>query len=229
MIHIDIVSDTVCPWCYIGKRRLEKALSLRPNIAFHLGWRPFQLNPDMPRDGMTRDQYLSVKFGGPSRAQRVYEHVGAAGLDEGLEFNFNAIARQPNTFDSHRLIRWASAAHVQDRVVEALFAGYFMRGKDIGERSVLIEIAGDCGMDRDLVKHLFERDADRDLVMAEEGVSRRMGIAGVPCFIVDRKYAVSGAQDASVLTQVFDLALKDQSGAPIPLEAVQAAEEAAGV
>lgn len=226
MIHIDIVSDTVCPWCYIGKRRLEKAMSMRPRINFQLGWRPFQLNPDMPNEGMPRDQYLSVKFGGTQRAQRIYEHVSMAGLEERLDFDFMRIHRQPNTFDSHRLIRWAASASVQDRIVEALFERYFLDGLDIGNREILIKIAAECGMDDSLVRDLFARDADRDLVMAEEGVARRMGIAGVPCFIVDRKYAVSGAQDASVLTHVFDLAQKDRTEGRI--DELQAAEEAAG-
>ena len=223
MIHIDIVSDTVCPWCYIGKRRLEEALSKRPQVPFQLGWRPFQLNPDMPPGGMPREQYLSVKYGGAPRARRIHEHVASAGLDVGLAFDFERIARQPNTFDSHRLIRWAASAGLQEPVVEMLFARYFLEGRDIGNRKVLLAVARDSGMDEAMVRELFDSDADRDLVMSEEGVARRMGIAGVPCFIVDRKYAVSGAQDPSVLTHVFDLALKDRSE-----DSTQAAEEAAG-
>lgn len=224
MIHLDIISDTVCPWCYIGKRRLERALAARSDLDFEIGWRPFQLNPDMPREGMSRENYLRAKFGGASRARRVYDAVNEAGGDEGLGFNFDAVGRQPNTFDSHRLIRWSASAGVQDKVVEALFYRYFMEGQDIGDQSVLTEIAGNCGMDRQLVRSLYDNDADRDLVMAEEGVARRMGISGVPCFVVDQKYAVSGAQDPSVLMQVFDLAMKDRESG-----ALQAAEEAAEV
>ena len=213
MIHVDIISDTVCPWCYIGKRRYEQAVAMRPNYEFQTGWRPFQLNPDMPAAGMARREYLASKFGGVDRADRVYEAVSTAGEDVGLAFNFGSIPRQPNTFDSHRLVRWSESAGVQDDVVEMLFKRYFIDDVDLGDREALVEIAASCGMDGDLVRDLYGRDADRDLVMAEEGVARRMGINGVPCFVVDHKFAISGAQDPSVLTHVFDLAMQDKSGA----------------
>jgi predicted DsbA family dithiol-disulfide isomerase len=211
MIHIDIISDTVCPWCYIGKRRLEKAIGLRPQARFQLGWRPFQLNPDMPPGGMDRERYMAMKFGSADGGRKAYHAIKEAGLDEALSFRFDLIERMPNTFDAHRLIRWAASAGCQDAVVETLFKAYFMDGREIGDQNVLLDVAGACGMDRDLVSDLFRKDADRNLVMAEEGVARRMGISGVPCFIVDRKYAVSGAQDPSVLLHVFDLAIRDQN------------------
>jgi len=210
MIHIDVISDTVCPWCYIGKRRLDRAIAARPDDRFEVEWRPFQLNPDMPPAGMDRQQYLSLKFGGPDRARRVYQSVAQAAAEEGLYLRLDSVARQPNTFDSHRLIRWSASAKAQDRVVELLFQRYFEDGADIGDREVLLAIAAAAGMDADLVRDLFERDADRDLVMAEEGVARRMGIAGVPCFIIERKYAVSGAQEPSVLANVFDLVARER-------------------
>ncbi len=219
MIHIDIVSDTVCPWCYIGKRRLEKAIAERPLYQYQTSWRPFQLNPDLPAGGMTRDDYLHAKFGGTDRASRVYSAVLQAGREEDLDFNFSVIQRQPNTFDSHRLVRWAASAGVQDKVVERLFHRYFIDGVDVGDQSELLKIAEECGMDADLVADLFRADADADLVRDEEIVARKMGINGVPCFIIDGKYAVSGAQDPTVLVHVFDLT----SGA----EAAQAAEGAA--
>ncbi len=222
MIHVDIISDTVCPWCYIGKRRFEQAVALRPHYEFQTGWRPFQLNPEMPPAGMARRDYLSSKFGGVDRADRIYEAVSTAGEDVGLTFNFSSIPRQPNTFDSLRLVRWSESAGVHDAVVEALFKQYFIDDVDVGDREALVKIAADCGMDGDLVRELYEKDADRDLVMAEEGVARRMGINGVPCFVIDHKYAISGAQDPSVLTHVFDLAMQDKS-AP---EASQADAEA---
>jgi predicted DsbA family dithiol-disulfide isomerase len=211
MIHVDIISDTVCPWCYIGKRRFEQAVALRPDYEFQIGWRPFQLNPDMPTSGMPRRDYLKAKFGGVDRADRVYEAVSAAGEDVGFFFDFRGIPYQPNSFDSHRLIRWSEFAGVQDAVVEALFRYYFMEELDLGDRSALVEVAKSCGMDGELVRESFERDADRDLVMAEEGVARRMGINGVPCFVVDHKFAISGAQEPSALTHVFDLAMQDRS------------------
>lgn len=205
MISIDIISDTVCPWCYIGKRRLEKAIAERPLYSYQISWRPFQLNPDLPASGMARDDYLHAKFGGADRAARVYTAVLQAGREEELHFNFAAIRRQPNTFDSHRLVRWAASAGVQGKVVEQLFQRYFLQGADLGDRDVLLDIAAQCGMDADLVDDLYRRDADAELVRQEEAVARKMGINGVPCFIVNGKYAVSGAQDPTVLVHVFDL------------------------
>ena len=203
---------------------------MRPHYEFQTGWRPFQLNPEMPPEGMARREYLSAKFGGVDRADRVDEAVAAAGEEVGLAFDFRGIPRQPNTFDSHRLVRWSESAGVQNDVVEALFKAYFIEQVDVGDRSALVEIATRCGMDGDLVRELFERDADRDLVMAEEGIARRMGINGVPCFVIDHKYAISGAQEPSVLTHVFDLARQDKTGNKAAPEGaqvrLQAAEEA---
>ncbi len=242
MISIDIISDTVCPWCFIGKRRLEKAVAERPQFDYQIGWRPFQLNPDMPAGGMPRPQYLSLKFGGPERASKIYANIEAAGRSEELDFQFDAIRQQPNTFDSHRLIRWAAAAGVQDAVVEALFIRYFHEGADIGDRAVLTEIADACGMPAGEVAGNFANDVDVEEVKAEEMLARRMGINGVPCFIIDRKYAVSGAQDPSVLVNVFDLTTRETgaettvaetpvaeaTAAARPAPMAQAAEEAAG-
>ena len=206
---IDIVSDTICPWCFIGKRRLERALAERPELDVKIGWRPFELNPDMPSGGLDRAQYLQLKFGGPERANRIYTTVAAAGADEGIEFRFDRIRRTPNTLSSHRVIRWATGLGLQDAVVERLFGTYFVEGRDIGDHQVLAEVAGSCGMDSALVRDLLDRGDDVEIVRAEEGVARRMGINGVPCFIIDRKYAVSGAQDPAVLLQVFDLAVRE--------------------
>ena len=217
MISIDIVSDPVCPWCFIGKRRLERAIAGRPEYRFQVGWRPFQLNPDMPRAGMERQQYLSLKFGGRERAFKTYAHVSKAGEDEGIPFRFEAIRRQPNTFDAHRLIRWSGTAGRQDAVVETLFRRYFEEGCDIGDRNTLAAVAGEAGMDAAQVKAWLEDEVDSDVVREEETIARRMGIGGVPCFIVDRRFAVSGAQDPSVLVNVLDLAMKEKG-------AVQAAE-----
>jgi len=219
---IDIVSDTICPWCFIGKRRLERALAERPHLEVQIGWRPFELNPDMPPAGLERAQYLQLKFGGPERAQRIYASIAAAGADEGIPFAFDKIRRAPNTIASHRLIRWAAGQNVQHTVVERLFSRYFIDGDDIGEHGVLAEVAAECGMDPVLTRTLLDRGDDLDVVKAEEQVARRMGINGVPCFIIDRKYAVSGAQDPAVLLQVFDLAAREAAGALA--EAVPAAD-----
>ena len=210
MIHVDIISDTVCPWCYIGKRRFEQAVAMRSHYEFQVGWRPFQLNPDIPPSGLPRRDFLNAKFGGAERADRIYEAISKAGEETGLDFNFQNIPHQPNTFDSHRLVRWSESSGVQDAVVEKLFLSYFMNEADVGNQEFLVGVANECGMDGDLVQDLFRQDADRDLLMAEEGVARRMGINGVPCFVVDHKYAISGAQDPSVLTHVFDLAMQNK-------------------
>ena len=222
MIWIDIISDTVCPWCFIGKRRLETALRERPDHEYQIGWRPFQLNPELPKGGMDRRQYLALKFGGGERAEQIYSHVTSAGRQERIAFDFAAMRRQPNSFDSHRLIRWAAQTQAQDAVVEELFRRYFTEGADIGSRAVLLEVAQACGMDAGEVKRLLDTGTDSETVREEEQVARRMGVNGVPCFIVDRKYAVSGAQDASVLVNVFDLAARDRQDGRVP----QAAEGA---
>lgn len=211
---IDVISDTICPWCYIGKRRLEAALAQRPEIEFEVVWRPFQLNPDMPANGTERDAYIDAKFGSRDQAKKIYERIAAVGLEEGLEFDIGKQKRLPNTIDSHRLNHWALTAGVQDQVVEALFEKYFIQGENIGEPEILIGVATDAGMDTDIVRDLLSGDADRDLVLREEATSRRMGISGVPCFVIDRKYALVGAQDPDVLLRAIDQAvLAEKEGA----------------
>ena len=213
-MRIDIVSDTICPWCFIGKRRLERALAQRPDIQFEIGWRPFQLNPDMPAEGMDRQTYVATKFGGDDRARQIYQRVRDAGAGDGIAFAFEKIARTPNTLDSHRLIRWAGSAGLQHQVVELLFRRYFLEGRDIGDRAVLTEVAAEAGMDAELVARLLDEGADLDLVREEDKVARDLGIQGVPCFILERKYAVSGAQDPEVFLQVFDRLQQELAAAP---------------
>jgi predicted DsbA family dithiol-disulfide isomerase len=213
-MNIDIISDTVCPWCFIGKRRLERALRARHDLEVQIGWRPFQLNPDMPPEGLPRKEYLAKKFGG-NRAEKIYDTIRATGLEEGIAFNFDRIERSPNTIASHRLIRWAATAGVQHQVVEAIFDRYFVRGEDIGNAGVLTAIARETGMDGDLVAELLAGDADVELVRSEDQMARDLGIAGVPCFVVDRKYAISGAQDPAIFHQVFDLAQRDAATAAL--------------
>jgi len=204
MIIIDIVSDTVCPWCFIGKRRLEQALAERhPGHEVRIGWRPFQLNPDMPAGGLDRKSYLEAKFGGPEGAKRIYDNIRAAGGTVGIAFDFEAIPRTPNTVDSHRLIDRAGAEGCQDSVVEALFKAYFLDGRDIGDIDTLVDVAESAGMDATATRAYLESDEDADKVRSEDMMARQMGINGVPCFIINRKYAVSGAQEPAVFHQVF--------------------------
>lgn len=209
-MQIDIISDTVCPWCFVGKRRLEKALeqimAARPDADIQVNWHPFQLNPDMPEDGRDYKEYYLEKFGSAERVKDLLDNMTAAGAAEGLEFNFAAIEKSPNTLASHHLVRWAATAGCQDQVVEAVFLAYFMDGRDIGDHDVLAEIAGQAGMDAALVKELYAEGRDKDLVAADISGAQKMGISGVPFFIVDSKYAVSGAQSPEVFVDVINKA-----------------------
>jgi predicted DsbA family dithiol-disulfide isomerase len=203
-MQIDIVSDTVCPWCFIGKRRLERALELKPEIAFNVHWRPYRLDPTVPKQGMDRKAYMRLKFGeGPEIAERG-EVIRALGEEEGIAFNFSLIARTPNTTDSHRLIRWAGTAGVQNTIVEALFSAYFEDGRDIGDPATLEWIAVQAGMDGDLVRELLSQDADREHVEREDALAHKMGIQGVPAFIFANKYLVSGAQEPEAILSVIE-------------------------
>ncbi|HZB91704.1 MAG TPA: DsbA family oxidoreductase [Stellaceae bacterium] len=211
-MRIDIVSDVICPWCFIGKRRLERALALRPEIEREITWRPFQLNPDMPDEGMDRRAYLAAKFGGKAHADRLYANVSEAGATVEIPFAFDRIRRTPNTRDAHRLIRYAAAEGSADPIVEALFQAYFIDGRDIGSRAVLAEVAGEVGLDRNAAALWLESPAEHAEVLAEDRGARRLGINAVPCFIFDRHYAISGAQEAEFFLPVFDLV--QNGGAP---------------
>ena len=216
-MRIDIVSDTVCPWCYIGKRRLEKALDGVDGPGPGIAWHPFQLNPDMPPSGMPRRDYLEFKFGGPERAGRAYEAVTRIAAAECPEADFAAIGRTPNTLDSHRLIRYAAetaGAAAQGAVVDALFRAYFEAAEDIGDPAVLGRVAGACGLDGDAVRAWIESGEDAELVLEADGRFRAMGLRGVPLFIVDGRYALSGAQEPEVFRQVFAAA---REAALVPL------------
>jgi predicted DsbA family dithiol-disulfide isomerase len=208
-MRIDIVSDTVCPWCFVGRRRLQRALDSRPEITAEITWRPFQLNPEMPPEGADRDAHLAAKFGSPDRLQKAHAMLTEVGRGEGIDFHFERIRRTPNTLASHALLRWGLEANVQEAVSEALFALYFIQGQDIGDFGVLADAAATAGLDRADIAARLARGQDFDIVAAEDEKARRIGINGVPCFVVDNRYALSGAQDPAVFHQVFDLALKE--------------------
>ncbi len=168
-MQIDVISDTVCPWCFIGKRRLMKAMAQRPDIAFDVKWRPYQLDTQIPKGGMDRQAYMRLKFGeDPMKIVEMHKLIAAEGEKDGIAFDFAAIARRPNTLDSHRLIRWAETAGVQDDVVERLFIAYFENGEDIGDIRILADIADLCGMDGVEVAQMLESDADLALVERED-------------------------------------------------------------
>ena len=213
MIYVDIVSDTICPWCYIGKRRFERALTLSGRNDVAISWRPFQLNPDMPPEGMTRDDYIRAKFGGGDRPRQIYQAIAESGREAGIEFQFSRIRRTPNTVLSHRLIYWSAKQERQDEIVGELFRAYFEDGLDIGSPEVLADCARRAGLDDELARKYLQSDDGRQEVVASDVYARRLGINGVPCFIVNRKYAVSGAQPPSAFVEVFNLAERDAATA----------------
>jgi len=213
---LDILSDPICPWCYIGKVKLDRALAQRPGHDLDIFWRPYQLNPDMPAGGMDRTQYLETKFGGPERARTIYGQIRDAAEAAGLSVDFDKITRTPNTFDAHRLIRWARSGGHQQAVVDSLFARYFERGEDIGDRAVLMEVAAEVGMEADLLTRLYEDDADREMLTNEEALARQMGVTGVPTFILGEKFALVGAQETTAWLDVLDRLSDGKSGAEIP-------------
>jgi predicted DsbA family dithiol-disulfide isomerase len=207
---LDVFSDTICPWCYIGKRRLERALEARPQRGLQIRWRAFQLNPGMPAEGMDRKAYIDAKFGGADRARAILDTVRGAGAGEGIAFAFDRIKRTPSTLQSHRLIRFAGGQERQDETLEALFHAYFLEGRNIGDRAVLADIAEEAGLDRSEAADYLAGDADAEAVLGEDALARRAGINGVPCFIFNGRFALSGAQEPEAFFQLFDLAREEE-------------------
>ena len=222
-MQVDVFSDTICPWCYVGKRRFERALSIRPQPGLRVRWRAFQLNPAMPVEGMERQAYLEAKFGGGDRARSLYDTVRSAGSGESIEFRFDLIKRTPSTLLSHRLLRHAMAQGQQDMLLELIFRGYFQEGQDIGDKAVLADMADKVGMDRDEVMDYLAGTGDAEAIIAEDTVARRAGINGVPCFIFNGRFALSGAQEPEAFLQLFDLAREHKA-----MEAEGEASAAAG-
>ncbi len=204
MIEIDIVSDTICPWCYVGKRRIERALDGFDADAVRIRWHPFQLNPGLPPEGMDRDEYVASKFGGADAAQAVYDRIREAGAEEGIAFAFERMPRTPNTFASHRVVHFAAREGLQNEAVEALFRAVFVDGRDIGDFEALVDIGAECGIDPVALAEYLASIEEVDLLRAGEERSRRMGVTGVPFFIIGGRYAVTGAQDSAVLRGVID-------------------------
>lgn len=206
-MKIDIISDTICPWCYIGEKKFEKAVALlhetRPDVKFDVRWRPFQLGPDTPKEGVDRKASLKRKFGDGEHMKAISKVLKEAGAAEGIVFDFEAQKTTPNTLDSHRLIHWSEAAGCQPQIVEALFIAYFIEGRDIGDAKVLAEIADACGMDGALVAELLAGDKDLDLVAQEDRMAREMGISGVPTFLINDNFMIGGAQDPETLCRLF--------------------------
>ncbi len=212
-VGIDVISDVMCPWCFIGKRRLERAAqTLAGEVDLAIAWQPYQLDATLPPEGLDRKIYLETKFGGPDQAAEIYARIAQAGAGEGIDFNFDAIAVSPNTLDAHRLIHWAASegAAAQGAVVEQLFTRFFLHGEHIGRHDVLVEAAEAAGMDTDGLDARLAGDEDRDAVAGRAAHATQIGVTGVPCFIIDRRLAVTGAHEPETLVTAIRQAIGER-------------------
>jgi predicted DsbA family dithiol-disulfide isomerase len=203
---IEIVYDFVCPWCYLGVKRLSFLLQRRQDLAVELVWRPFLLNPDMPRAGMSRVDYMIRKFGAEDRARRLYSSIAELGTAEGILFNFSAIRRTPNSVDAHRLVRYAARFDAADILVDRIFSAHFIEGADIGSHALLTKLAAEQGMDPYATENFLNTMEGTEFVHSENLHAHRLGINGVPCFLIDGEHAIAGAQETEVLERLIDLA-----------------------
>lgn len=203
---LEVYFDTICPWCLIGKKRLEEALFSRQHISLKIKWRPFLLNPNMPKNGVDRQTYLSQKFGGPERAHQVYHTIAKTGEQMGIGFKFNDIKRTANSIDSHRLILFADTFDQATPVVSALFDAFFLKGQDIGDKELLTEIGNSCGLNKNDVIRLLENDTYLAEVLHSNALARDIGIQGVPAYVAKERYVISGAQEPQTLGRFLDTA-----------------------
>ncbi|PCJ81804.1 MAG: disulfide bond formation protein DsbA [Hyphomicrobiales bacterium] len=202
-IRVDVVSDIMCPWCYIGKKRLEMAENLLDGIALDVHWMPFQLDGTLPKTGKPRAEYLAEKFGGKEHAQTAYTQIEETGAAMDIPFAFDLIEYSSNTLDAHRLIHWAEQEELQNQMAERLFQAYFMEGQNIGDDDVLAALAGDIGMDDDEIADKLHTGLAKDLVTQQIEQAQKMGVTGVPCFILGQKYAIMGAQEPETLAEAI--------------------------
>jgi len=203
-VRLEILSDPICPWCYIGKAGLDAAMERRADHPFVVSWHPFMLNPAMPAEGMDRREYLQTKFGPPDQVVRAYLPVQQAAERAGLPMDLSLIARTPSTLDAHRLIHWAGLEGRQTPVVSALFRAYFAEGRDIGDRDTLAAIAAGAGLDGAAMLRLLASEADADAIRQADATTRARGVQGVPTFVVAGEYVVTGAQPTEFWLQVID-------------------------
>lgn len=228
-LHLDIVSDTICPWCYVGKRKLADALGIlaREGLTFDVAWRPFQLNPDMPKAGLDRREYRSRKFGAWEKSQALDAQVAAAGRPVGLDFQHERMERTPNTVASHILVRLAyeaGGAVMQDAVVEALFRSYFTEGRNVGDSQVLADLGASAGLDRDAVLAALGDPAQAEAVVREEGLARSLGLNGVPSFVLEGHYLFSGAQPVQAMVKALRGAAAALTSKDAPADASEKAD-----
>jgi predicted DsbA family dithiol-disulfide isomerase len=218
-LEVDVVSDIVCPWCYVGKRQLDEAIAMLPDVSLDIRWRPYQLNPQMPKEGMDRAEYMETKFG-KDAVDGFYNKLETVGNELGINFQFKSIKFAPNTLDAHRLIHWASyetknnqpgkKTSNQTDLVTRLFEIYFEEGGDLGDHAVLVEAAKNLGMDDRVVADLLDGDRDVKAIEDQVAIAGKMGISGVPCFIIENKYALMGAQSPQVLADNFNKAYEEK-------------------
>jgi predicted DsbA family dithiol-disulfide isomerase len=216
--QIDVISDVVCPWCFIGKRNLERALETwrakHPDDKPTVRWHPFQLNPQLPGGGVPRKQYLENKFGGPERAKEIYARVSAAGKRAGIDFAFDNIQVQPNTIDAHRLMHYAGEHGKQDEMAEVIFRRYFVEGADLSNRQTLAHIGEQAGLNRNEVAAYLAGDTDRALIEEQDRRARAIGVEGVPFFIFNQRHALSGAQPPEVIVEAMEKAREELAATP---------------
>ena len=212
-VRIDIVSDVVCPWCFIGKKRLENAVAMKPDVPVELHWRPYFLNDWIPREGISREEYLTTKFGGVDRYKGIAQRVAAAAQAEGLTYAMDKIARQPNTLDAHRLIRWASEIGKAAEMKQTLMDFYFTQGSDLTDRETLVRAASAVGLDADQTRADLASDKDVAEIEREAEAAKEAGIQGVPMFIFDGRFAVSGAQAPETLAEAIERASQQSADA----------------
>ena len=203
MIKLDILSDPICPWCYIGKNNLDRVLAKEPINPFTIEWHPFQLNPEMPLAGMNRQDYLEQKFGGKQNAYRVYSRISSTAVKSGLNLELQLIKKTPNTLNAHRLIHWAGIEGLQNSVVSALFESYFVKGEDIGDLSTLVKIGASVGLDKDLISKLLKEDTELIEIKQRDANSRERGVTGVPTFIIANTHVLPGAQTEELWSSIL--------------------------
>lgn len=210
-LQVEVVFDLVCPWCYLGTRRLRRALRARPDVIADILWRPFLLNPDIPAAGLPRQEFLTRKFGGEERARRLHATIAELGAAEGVPFRFDRIRRMPSSLDAHRLVRFAAREALAEAMVDALFHAHFAEGADLGHADTLARLAARVGLEAGAVRRFLDSDAEADAVHAENLRAHRLGINGVPCFVIGGRHAIAGAQEPEVLERLIDVALVEAS------------------
>jgi predicted DsbA family dithiol-disulfide isomerase len=201
---IDVYADIACPWCYIGKRRLEQALALRPDIVVERHWRPFQLQPDLPATGIPWQEFVPRKFGGTQRAQSMFAHVAQAGAPDGIDFRFDNVATAANTRDAHRLILYASEQNQEWPAAEALFKAYFTDGRNLNDLDDLAAVGASVGLDEAALRDYLTGSANSDIVDESQDLAAQLGIQGVPFYVINQRYGISGAQPVEVFLQMLD-------------------------